>query len=70
MSEKKSSTVEGASEPPPFAWSSLWKRAEVNPLNLKSYTLPILNLRDPYARSFHLYVDHLPRSLCSYTHMS
>ncbi|GAA6042048.1 hypothetical protein JCM8097_004079 [Rhodosporidiobolus ruineniae] len=40
--------------PPPFKWSSLWKPAVVNPLNGKSYTLPILNLRDQYAINFHL----------------
>ena len=41
---------------PAFKFSSLWRPAEVNPLNLKSYTLPIFNLRDPYARNFHLFV--------------
>jgi NNP family nitrate/nitrite transporter-like MFS transporter len=40
--------------PPPFAWSHLWKPAIVNPVNLKSYTIPIFNLADPYAQSFHL----------------
>ncbi|KAF9007402.1 nitrate transporter [Cyathus striatus] len=40
--------------PPPFKWSHLWGPAVVNPVNLKSYTLPIFNLKDPYARSFHL----------------
>ncbi|KAG6901834.1 hypothetical protein C0995_007405 [Termitomyces sp. Mi166 len=40
--------------PPAFAWSQLWSPAIVNPVNLKSYTLPLLNLRDPYARAFHL----------------
>jgi hypothetical protein len=39
---------------PPFKWSQLWEPAIVNPVNLKSYTIPIFNLRDPYARSFHL----------------
>jgi hypothetical protein len=41
---------------PAFNFSSLWRPARVNPLNLKSYTLPIFNLRDPYARNFHLFV--------------
>jgi len=40
--------------PPPFTWSQLWEPAVVNPINLKSYTIPIFNLADPYARSFHL----------------
>jgi len=40
--------------PPPFAWSHLWKPAIVNPVNLKSYTIPIFNLTDPYAQAFHL----------------
>jgi NNP family nitrate/nitrite transporter-like MFS transporter len=40
--------------PPAFQWSHLWKPAVVNPINLKSYTLPFFNLLDPYARSFHL----------------
>ena len=41
-------------QPPPFAWSQLWKPAIVNPVNLKSYTIPIFNLADPYAQAFHL----------------
>ncbi|GAA5880529.1 hypothetical protein JCM8547_002038 [Rhodosporidiobolus lusitaniae] len=40
--------------PPPFRWASLWEPAQINPLNGKSYTLPILNLRDQYAINFHL----------------
>ncbi|KAF5357220.1 hypothetical protein D9756_006369 [Leucocoprinus leucothites] len=40
--------------PPPFRWSHLWEPAIVNPTNLKSYTIPFFNLRDPYARTFHL----------------
>ena len=40
--------------PPPFAWSQLWKPAIVNPVNLKSYTIPFFNLADPYAQNFHL----------------
>jgi len=39
---------------PPFKWSHLWEPAIVNPVNLKSYTIPIFNLRDPYSQSFHL----------------
>ncbi|KAF9480636.1 putative high affinity nitrate transporter [Pholiota conissans] len=39
---------------PSFKWSHLWEPAIVNPVNLKSYTIPIFNLRDPYARAFHL----------------
>ncbi|KAF9446724.1 putative high affinity nitrate transporter protein 2 [Macrolepiota fuliginosa MF-IS2] len=39
---------------PSFQWSHLWGAAIVNPVNLKSYTIPIFNLRDPYARVFHL----------------
>ena len=58
MAEKKNADGP-APEPqhaPAFEFSSLWRPAQVNPLNLKSYTLPILNLRDPYARNFHLFV--------------
>ncbi|CAE6334473.1 unnamed protein product [Rhizoctonia solani] len=40
--------------PPPFRWSSLWKAPVVNPLNLKSYTIPIFNLNNRYSVSFHL----------------
>ncbi|GAA5999897.1 hypothetical protein JCM10207_005961 [Rhodosporidiobolus poonsookiae] len=40
--------------PPKFRWASLWEPAVVNHLNGKSYTLPILNLRDQYAINFHL----------------
>ncbi|GAA5821556.1 hypothetical protein JCM3770_006822 [Rhodotorula araucariae] len=40
--------------PPPFSWSSLWQPAAVNPLNGKSYTLPIFRLTDQYAINFHL----------------
>ncbi|KAF8698568.1 Major Facilitator Superfamily, partial [Rhizoctonia solani] len=40
--------------PPPFRWSSLWKAPVVNPLNLKSYTIPIFNLSNRYSVSFHL----------------
>ncbi|GAA5913646.1 uncharacterized protein JCM6883_004037 [Sporobolomyces salmoneus] len=40
--------------PPPFKWSSLWKPAVVNHLNGKSYTIPLLNLRDQYSINFHL----------------
>ncbi|KAF5354720.1 hypothetical protein D9756_005270 [Leucocoprinus leucothites] len=39
---------------PPFQWSHLWEPAIVNPVNLKSYTIPFFNLGDPYARAFHL----------------
>ncbi|KAJ7909482.1 nitrate/nitrite porter [Mycena leptocephala] len=40
--------------PPPFKWSHLWEQPIINPLNAKSYTLPIFNLNNPYSRSFHL----------------
>ena len=40
--------------PPPFTLSSLWEREKLNPVNLKSYTIPIFNLESPYARNFHL----------------
>ncbi|GAA5874369.1 hypothetical protein JCM16303_005829 [Sporobolomyces ruberrimus] len=40
--------------PPPFVWSSLWKPAVINHLNGKSYTIPLLNLRDQYSINFHL----------------
>ncbi|KAG2006712.1 nitrate transporter [Coprinopsis cinerea AmutBmut pab1-1] len=43
-----------SNSPPPFEWSHLWRPAIVNPVNLKSYTIPFFNLRDPYAQSFHL----------------
>ncbi|BGO91810.1 hypothetical protein NBRC10512_007607 [Rhodotorula toruloides] len=40
--------------PPPFRWASLWEPAQINPLNGKSYTLPILRLTDQYSINFHL----------------
>lgn len=39
--------------PPPFRWASLWEPAQINPLNGKSYTLPMLRLNDQYAINFH-----------------
>lgn len=42
--------------PPPFRWASLWEPAQINPLNGKSYTLPILRLTDQYSINFHLAV--------------
>ncbi|QRV85668.1 major facilitator superfamily transporter [Ceratobasidium sp. AG-Ba] len=39
---------------PPFKWSSLWAQPVINPLNLKSYTIPIFNLSNRYSVSFHL----------------
>ncbi|KAJ7654749.1 nitrate/nitrite porter [Mycena rosella] len=39
---------------PAFRWSHLWEDPVIDPLNGKSYTLPILNLKNPYSRSFHL----------------
>jgi NNP family nitrate/nitrite transporter-like MFS transporter len=44
----------GTGEPVPFTFSSLWGPAVLNPLNHKSLTLPILNLRSAHARNFHL----------------
>ncbi|KIM76890.1 hypothetical protein PILCRDRAFT_825891 [Piloderma croceum F 1598] len=43
--------AEGA---PAFQWSHLFGRPIINPVNLKSYTLPIFSLSNPYSRSFHL----------------
>jgi len=43
-----------SAQPPKFEWSQLWRQPIINPVNLKSYTLPILNLNNPYSRSFHL----------------
>ncbi|GAA5939386.1 uncharacterized protein JCM15063_004506 [Sporobolomyces koalae] len=40
--------------PPPFRWASLWEPAVINRVNGKSYTIPLLNLRDQYAINFHL----------------
>jgi MFS transporter, NNP family, nitrate/nitrite transporter len=40
--------------PPSFKWTHLWGNPIVNPVNLKSYTLPILNLNNSYSRIFHL----------------
>ncbi|KAG6852833.1 hypothetical protein C0991_008706 [Blastosporella zonata] len=54
MSSSIKKSGESVHGPPPFAWSHLWSPAIVNPINLKSYTIPFFNLRDPYARSFHL----------------
>ncbi|KAJ7269995.1 putative high affinity nitrate transporter [Mycena haematopus] len=39
---------------PSFEWHHLWDAPIINPLNGKSYTLPIFNLNNPYSRSFHL----------------
>lgn len=46
--------MQNSNGPPAFKWSHLWSPAIVNPVNLKSYTIPFFNLRDPYCRSFHL----------------
>ena len=43
-----------AVQPPKFQWSQLWNQPIINPMNLKSYTLPILNLNNPYSQAFHL----------------
>ncbi|SPO25655.1 related to nitrate transporter [Ustilago trichophora] len=37
-----------------FKWSSLWRAAEINPLNGKSYTFPIFRVFDVYSTSFWL----------------
>ena len=37
-----------------FEWSSLWKKAEVNPLNGKSFTFPIFRFWDMYSTAFWL----------------
>ena len=47
-------TVMGSGDPVPFKLSSLWGPAVLNPLNHKSFTVPIFNLRSAYARNFHL----------------
>jgi len=52
MSDKAKHALHGGA--PPFRWASLWEPAKVNHLNGKSYTLPILNLRDQYSINFHL----------------
>ncbi|KAG6810698.1 hypothetical protein H0H92_010697 [Tricholoma furcatifolium] len=41
-------------EAPAFRWRQLFEPAVVNPVNLKSHTIPFFNLSDPYARAFHL----------------
>lgn len=35
-----------------FRWASLWEPAVVNPLNGKSYTLPLFRIWDPYSVAF------------------
>lgn len=35
-----------------FRWASLWEPAVVNPLNGKSYTLPMFRIWDPYSIAF------------------
>jgi NNP family nitrate/nitrite transporter-like MFS transporter len=40
--------------PPPFRYSSVWSSPVINPLNLKSYTVPFFNLRSAYGRTLHL----------------
>ncbi|KAJ7659074.1 nitrate/nitrite porter, partial [Mycena polygramma] len=55
--DRQSVTLAGnakSSVAPPFKWSHLWDSPIINPLNAKSYTLPIFNLNNPYSRSFHL----------------
>jgi hypothetical protein len=42
------------STPPPFRWASLFSKPIVNPVNYKSYTLPIFNLSNQYSINFHL----------------
>lgn len=37
-----------------FQWSSLWRKAEVNPLNGKSLTFPLFHFGDMYATTFWL----------------
>lgn len=37
-----------------FQWSSLWRKAEVNPLNGKSFTFPIFRFWDMYSTAFWL----------------
>ncbi|KAJ7139302.1 nitrate/nitrite porter [Mycena epipterygia] len=44
----------GVVDAPLFRWSHLWEQPVINPLNGKSYTLPIFNLKNPYSRTFHL----------------
>ncbi|KAG8718164.1 hypothetical protein FRC08_005818 [Ceratobasidium sp. 394] len=39
---------------PPFRWSSLWSAPVINPLNMKSYTIPLFSLTNRYSISFHL----------------
>jgi len=34
-----------SAQPPKFQWSHLWQQPIINPVNLKSYTLPILTLK-------------------------
>ncbi|KAJ7719244.1 nitrate/nitrite porter [Mycena maculata] len=48
------SDTAGKQDAPRFKWSHLWEPPIINPVNGKSYTLPILNLGNPYSRSFHL----------------
>ncbi|KAH7310615.1 major facilitator superfamily domain-containing protein [Stachybotrys elegans] len=43
--------MDGAHE---FCWSSLWEKAQVNPLNGKSYTFPIFRVWDMYSTAFWL----------------
>jgi hypothetical protein len=45
---------QGAEDAPAFQWSHLFGQPVINPVNLKSYTLPIFSLSNPYSRSFHL----------------
>jgi hypothetical protein len=56
----------GTGEYLPFKFSSLWGPAVLNPLNHKSCTLPVLNLRTSYARNFHLFVS----LASSFSHLS
>jgi hypothetical protein len=40
--------------PPAFKFSSTWRSPVLNPLNLKSYTVPFFNIRSAYGRTLHL----------------
>ncbi|KAJ9111429.1 hypothetical protein QFC19_001198 [Naganishia cerealis] len=47
----KHAEVQEEGPAPKFKLSHLWSEPILNPLNLKSYTLPLLNLRSPYCRN-------------------
>lgn len=52
--DSSASSANGVEEGYKFRWSSLWERADVNPINGKSFTFPLFRFWDPYSTAFWL----------------